>query len=732
MDKDIVRKYHDDYVSRLQAGRTEVLRNCYENILFFLGLQWITYDGTVGNFRRVNLKPGVPRPVVNMFKAKMKKVIAMLAGIDPDITTSPGSSNETDRLTADAAADVVDYLARLAGMDELRVKLATTVGLCNNAFIVSGFDPDAGPVDRVPQYECEDGHTCSADKALDSGMQCPDCKGDLSESMEHFDELPKGQFTDDVVTPFEGWCDYTIPRQRDLPAFMWRRMRPMEWLFNRYPELKGKVPEDSAPTDIGLVYLQNIIRLAPIVGGRFGATARYTNSVAVDDLFVKPCKEFPDGLWARLLSTGEVLEAKSLPYHDGTEDDPGEQLLPVTHFGFDDVPGTILCVGPADDLKSPQRERNQICGAIKMFTARSANSYLWLPEGVDIGHVTGIEGQVLKSQTTVAGGGKPERIEGAHYPQVYVERLNQIDAEMDAIIAIRELSDELPRVDSGYAIQMWEEYKHKTHSPLFQRWETSYANLYRTKFFIFRNFAPDEVYYKIKGEEARWTVKQIKKADLRGGVDIDVVPGSGQPKTPLQKRAMMEQGVDMGIVDIQDPAVRLEYARVYGIRNVMVGFDAQDKAIAREHDAVMEWAKQHFDCDLDSPTYGQPLPGDISPEQSWPVFVDPDVDDNQLHYARHKVWQCTEEFLNLPPAVQELFRVAHFGPTAAVVGMQLQMPQGPNPQGGGGPAAPAAGQPGQAQLNANATAAATQRGAGYQKRSANQQQRGTQAAAGGQ
>lgn len=716
-----IRKYHDDFVGRLQSGRTEILRNAYENVCFFFGLHWITYDSTLGNFRRVNLMPNVPRPVVNKFKPKVKKLIAMMASIDPDVATTPGSANEIDRLTADAALEIVQFQAKTVGVSEMRVKLATVVGLCNNAFTVVGFDPEGGLVERVPKYTCENEHTCSADVADEAGMLCPECEKPLAESPTEFDEIPQGAFIADVVTPFEAWVDWTIPRQRDLPAFMWRRMRPMEWLYSHHPEMKGKVPEDSSPTDTGLTYLQNIVRLAPTIGSRFGASARYTNSVAVDDLYILPCKEFPQGKWARLLATGEVLDVRPYPFHTGTDEEPGEPILPVTHFGLDEIPGSLLCCGPADDLKSLNREYNRIVGAIAMHTSRSANSYLWMPEGTDLASITGIEGQVLRGNTTAAGGGKPERIEGAQYPQVYVARLQQIDEEMNEIISIVELQDALPRVDSGYAMQMWEEHKHKEHNPLFLRWENSYAHFYRTLFYVFRNFAPDSVYYKIKGEEARWTVKQIKKADLRGGIDIDIVPGSGQPKTPLQKRAMMEQGVQLGIVDMMDPAVKLEYARVYGIRNVMVGFDAHDKAIAREHEAVVAWAHLHFDCDLDSETYGQPLPGDIKPEESWPVFVDPDVDETPLHYARHKVWMVGEEFLNIPPAVQELFRVAHFGPTAQLMGLSLMMPQGPMAQGGG-----LGGESG-AESNASATASATQRGDGYAGREEGRQDRGAQA-----
>lgn len=712
-------EYRKKLIEKLSQGRLEIMRNALENVLYFLGHQWITFDAILHNFRQTNVRAGVPRPVVNVFKAKIKKLIALLASIDPDLGASPTNDTEVDRLTADSCLDIIKYIEKTVGFEEIRLQLATAVGLCSNAFVVTGFDPERGKCERIPKWDCpKHPSPVSADVADKNGMACEECGGQLAQSPE-FDEIPEGSITADVATVFEIWVDWTIPRMRDQPAFMWRRMRPLEWVFERYPEMKGKITEDTSPTDIGLTYLQNIIRLAPTLGGRFGATGRFTRSCVIDDMYVLPCKEFPKGNWSRHLMDGRVLDTKNYPFHDGTDEEEGSPFLALDHWGFDNVPGTMMCVGPADDLKSPQRERNRLLAAVSMYFARSANSMLYLPEGIDIGNVHGVEGLVLRGNTTAAGGGVPQRIEAAQLSVAFVQRFEQIDNEMNEIIGLYELQDEAPRVDSGYAMQVLEEKKHQAHIPLFKKWEESYVSWGRHAFWIWRNFAPESLMARIAGVNARWTFKNIKAADLRGGVDIDVDAGSGQPKTPLQKRGMYEQAVKMGVADpVNDPKTKLFYARMLGVKELMHGFDADMRAICREHDMVVSWAKEHFDMDT-----GQPLPGDIQPEQSWPVFVDPDLDNLQLHWMEHRMWMLSEEFTNLPPAVQELFRLVHFQPHAMLLGVQMQMPAGPQAAAAENPGSQspqqgqtASGQGGDAESNANAAATQTAAGGGYAAR----------------
>jgi hypothetical protein len=720
--KQKITDYHRDFVARLSAGRTAILNNAAENQFFDLGKHWITYDGILRNFRKMNLAQGVPRPVVNKFKAKLKKFCALLAGIDPSLATSPGSNTEVDRLTADAAVDVVKYCERVVNLTRLRLRLAKSASVSNNAFVVVGFDPEKGKIERVPKWECPNGHVCSADMAQAKALLCPECEEQLAPSQTEFDEIRQGELSADLCTIFEGWVDWTIPTMEDQPAFMWRRLRPLEWLYERHPEMRGKMPEgEAAPSDTGINYLQQIARMAPAVGGRFAGTASYANSCIVDDLYVMPCVKFPKGLWARLLSTGQVLEYKTpIPFHTGTEEERGEPILPVVHFGIDDVQGTLLCNGPADDLKSPQRERNRMLASIAMYFSRTANSMVYLPQGIDIQQIPGIEGAVLRGETTTAGGGEPKRIEAAQLSTAFGQAFERVDGEMDEILNIRELADEAPRIDSGYAMQVLDERKHQAHTPVFTLWEQSYAQLARVMFYTFRAFAPEEAWYAVRGERARWTVKQIRKANLRGGVDIDMEAGSGYPKNRLQRRASLEQAVQLGVADVvNDPKTKLLFARELGVREVMESMDVDMRVIAREHDAVIAWAAEHFDMNT-----GEPLEGDTSPESSWPVFVDPDIDNLELHYLEHAQWMKSEEFQALPPAVQELFRVIHMQPHSMLLGMTMQSPNGPQAdaqaQGGGGAQQP--GGAGKAESTANAAATKTAGGGGYAGRSERQRQ----------
>jgi hypothetical protein len=180
---------------------------------------------------------------------------------------------------------------------------------------------------------------------------------------------------------------------------------------------------------------------------------------------------------------------------------------------------------------------------------------------------------------------------------------------------------------------------------------------------------------------------------------------------------MYEQAVKMGVADpVNDPKTKLFYARMLGVKELMQGFDRDMRQIAREQDIVIAWAKEHFNMET-----GEPLPGNDTADQSWPVFVDPDIDNLQLHWMEHRSWMLTEEFTNLPPAVQELFRTIHFQPHAMLLGIQMQMPAGPqasdaqNPGQQSAQQAPGAG--GQAQSNANAAATDTAGGGGYAARS---------------
>lgn len=648
MDNGAVQSFYRTAVERLVRGREAVLRAAYENSLFWADIQWIRWSGVEHTFVRANTARNVPRPVENVYRPKLLKAISRLNAVEPSLTFSPGGEKEDDRITADNARLVLKYIEDTVRLEDVRLKLAYQTVLFGNAWLINGFDPEAGPMVDVGGGQMQ----------------------------------PQGEQCAEVGNIYQMLMDYTIPDQRRQPVVVYRSMKTIEWLREHYP---GVTPPDGDSTnaagDLGLTMLQNIVRLQPTLVSIVGSGAQYSNCVVVDELYALPCKKFPKGLLARVLNNGEeVLEAKALPFHDGMPDKPGKVFIPITHFGYDEVPGALLCTTPANSLKEPQRQRNRLISHILLYFARSANGVWAIPENADISTIGGTEGIVIRYTANSTGGGAPTRLDGGTLPSTFAERLIQIDKTMDDIVTIADMAEQFPRMDSPNMLNTLLEQQQQQLGPVFKRWGASWVESAKHQFFIFRNFAPEELFYKIKGEEARWSFKKIATADLRGGLDIRIESNSLMPKTVLAKKAAYEQLAQILPQLMMDPDVQLKFARAFGAVELMEGLSSSDNQIAREHDATIAWAKQFFNMET-----GELLPGvdPNDPALTFPIHVDPDWDNHPLHLQRHAEFGQSEEFQALPLSVQEAFRVMHYRVHAQLYAEQMAGQQAAAGGGGG-------------------------------------------------
>lgn len=729
-----------DYLSRFEGrarnGRHDVLRNDYENVLFYIGHQWLTYDISARTFRRANLRKDVPRPVTNRYKAVLDSVDAVLTQLEPSLTIAPGSDKDVDRLSADLGRQVITYLEKVVRFEEHRRYLSKTVVTCNNAYVHSYINPEGGYQKRVARWHCPQHpeQTMNAMEAQQAGAVCPEDGQPLVKAPGAGDTVAEGQLESEVLTPFEVWVDYSIRDMRDQPAVLIRQMRPVHWVKDLYSDVDPKIaqlsPETSTSSwgDVGLTYLQAIIRLTPGAFTGFGSGMKYEQSTLVDTLYVKPCTEFPEGLMARVINKEIVVEDHKLGdiAHEGTPDQPGRPFIPVSHYGYDNVPCTHLHTGPADQLKELQKHRNRLESSIVLFFSRMANGVWLIPEGSDIQTPTGEEGWVMRYSPVAIGSGalKPERMDGGRLPNTFVEWVKFIDDRMEDIAGTYDIlrGERPPNVTSGYGMSILQARAQSRHASLFRNYEEAYAETCRHWFFLFRNHAPDEIYFKIKGEESRWTIRSIRSADLNGGVDIDVEAGSARPKSLLEKRAAAEQALSMGLFDLTDPTVRLKFMNLLGIPEFMEPLKADDEHVAREHATLMEWAKSTVDPETGG------LRQDMPPEAVMlPVQVDPLLDNHELHLARHRPWMLSDEYRSLPDYVQQAFRDGHFAEHVMIAQMNAAAapaPGGGTPRPGGAPGGEDAGtRQGEGNAEANARGEGT---TGREERRSQRVQQGAQ------
>lgn len=688
----------NDFENRIREGRLEHLRTWYENNAYNLGHQNIEWNRSTRAFGRMNLRKGTPTPVTNMYNPTLGFIDAELCRVEPQLSAAPGSPKDIDRLTADLAKMVINFVEAEVGLPKLRPQISKGVSINNNMYTFYGWDADAGRREFVPYWVCpaDPKHVFQPAEAQKLQGMCPAHNIPLEQSADQGEELAEGAPFAELLTPFECWMDPTIKDHNDQPMALIRRMRSIEgWIRPKYPNVqfaKDRGEGYAPPKDQGMVYLQNIIRLA--AGAGMGSSSgyggmRFEGSDLVDDFLVLPNQTFKKGVYARIAGNDTILECKDFPYHDGTPVKKGKYFLPLTHWKYDDVPGAHFATGPADHLKGLQRERNRLLAAISLYFARMANGIWALPEGTDHTAITGEQGGII---TYNKEAGEPKRVEGGRLPSSYSQRFAEIDQEMMRIAGIPEiLQGDVPgRVDSSSAIGRLENRAQGRFAPLYLNFEQSYEDMTRKLFFIFRLNAPETTYTRIKGESSRWQFEALRAADLMGNCDIRVEVGSAEPKSDLARQAAYERALNMGLVDITDPRVRLTIIRALRVHELMDDMNQDDETIAKEHAMVVKYADTYFAKNKDSGEWELTVP--IQQLPSFPVPIDPVIDNHPLHYARHRVWMQTDEFKNLPPPVQKMFRTMHLMQHMAVIDMASTGGAGtaPGQEAGGGGAETAA------------------------------------------
>jgi len=716
-DKKLIDK-RNSFTDRIKDVRVEKLMNFYENMLYYLGHQWVEPSrATRGSFVASNFRKGTPTPVTNMVKPTLDTVGAELTALDPVLTFAPSSDKDIDRLTAEAANLVIDYCAETIDLDSRRLEAAPAVVVYNNWYFLLDHDADGGRRRFVGYWICpaDPTHIFKPEEAMKTGGICPVDKVPLEQSEDQGEFAAEGQLVCESLSPFEVWVDPAIKRQEDHTIVLIRRLKPVEWVKNTYPKMRKRYEGDySPPKDQGLSYLMSIMRLSAGGGGGLMANRgavlgglRFQGLEIVDDIHILSCKEFPKGVLGRLIDS-EVLEQRApYPFHDGTPTERGREIIPLTHWKYDEVPNCHYATGPMDHLKTLQRARNRLQSAMELAFARMANGVWAIPEGSDTRTPPSAEGGVIRFNKAI---GEPHRIEGQNVNPSYSQRFAEIDNEMLRITGINEVfqGDAPGRVDAGFAMNILRERAQSRFAALYRGHEQSYQRLARHMFMVFRLFAPPTTYYAIKGEQSRWQLQALRSADLMGNVDIRAEAGSSRPKTILQKQANAEKLVQLGLVDIADPAVRLQILRLMEAHEFMNEANADDNQIAQEHAQVIQYARTFF-----SPEGELQVPIEQLPP--WPVVIDMLLDNHPMHWAKHRLWQLTDEFRTLPEAVKDMFRRGHFVPHIQAMVMQAEG------TGGGGAEATQGGEATGDQKGQGNEAASGQ-GRGAQGRAQRQQQ----------
>ena len=726
--KTLITRKRDEY----SQGREAFVRAAYRNILFWKGHQWILWDRALSRFRPARLPAKHPQPVTNMFKATLKAVISVFARIEPTLTYRPGSDEPEDRATADVASRAIEVIEAEVNIRRQRQFLATWVGVTNGAWLETGYDPDPVHGTRLLQHEqCVDCGTqqpptregrCVAPSTSTPGTPCDGLTRPAVDAQGQpvGNEVPIGKMYVDVVSLFELFFNPSItdwPRQRDL---LREKLVSVDEAKSRWPGVADRVTSETSGAGIGGIYADSLPTLGTFIGdsirrGLDAPLAVTLKHVTERWYWQLPDATYPQGLLAIALGRQAmtIVHAGPLPYRhrDGTA------FLPFVHFPQEVVPGTAWPGGVADDLAAKQAQRNRWESMIETAAQAFGQGKWLIPEGSNIGTVTG-EADVIRYNPMVGGVAvKPDRLAGDPMTNAFIAYLEKIDRDFEQLAGTFDIikGARPPGVSAGIALQILQERGMSRFAPLFILWEDAWARWASQAIEIFRQFATEPRVRRIQGRDGAWQVHKFLGADLQGRVDVVAEANSSLPRSSLADRAEIDQLLERGIISAQDPETRYLVLEAYGRTSMIPGMAADTKNALMEQEAFAALA-QH-------PMMQQITPEEVSALETLDYLqihevmaslgvrlprLRPAVDDHGIHAREHREWLKSESVRALPLLVQLIGEkmTAYHDQLAAQqmqAMMQAQAGQALGRRAGDGPRKPNPGGPDQNPLRAGSS-----------------------------
>lgn len=608
-------KVFEDFRQESFDQRWVYERGWWRNLLYTLSRQWIYYDVDRGNWRDKRMAKWIPRPVTNKISETVDAIASVFQAVQLGVTCRPDGGDPLDITTAETATKLSPAIAYEHMIDRVFRDGDFWLITCGNVFYNLWWDKrgDRGPV-TIPFERCAQCQEVYPPSEIEAaGGVCPKCGGQIfgmafdpatGKLMQQ--TVTAGRGVTDVCSPFEVAFPLSYTSFDELPGLIRKRWRTKSWAQLNLPEDVFKTIQwEQMSTDRSLqllrgLALQNEISNTPVTTQGVGSEAGLEGYTEYE-LWLKPNKEFPEGLLLRVAGEGEQARILSLPDQSLPGPLPfktaqGAPIFPWVHVPYTNFGGRIWARSPLDVLITKQDQINQLDSLIQLIIQRVANP-VWLePKGTDVKKFTGEPGLVVKYNPLALGTqtAKPERLEGSNVPSSLFNIREQLIADMENLAGTYDIikGQKPTGVEAFSALQLLVERSQSRYAMVlaargeaFRRWFTIALELERA-------FGPMERTWAVLGPNQRWTFENFKQANLQGAIRIVVEDGSQQPKTSLAKRAAIEQLSQLQVINPANPETAYEILKTFGQPDLWPGLDYDVKSALQEQDDWERWARE--------------------------------------------------------------------------------------------------------------------------------------------
>jgi hypothetical protein len=593
-------------------GRSTFERMWWRNLLYILGRQWIYFDRGSNQWMDKRLSKWIPKPVTNKMAETVAAVVSVFQSVTLAVSVKPIGANPQAIQAAETAGKYENALRVEHDMERAEAESDFWLVATGNAFWHLWWDPNgAGDFTFVPYEKCLTCTKVSTPLEIQTaGNTCPECGMTAFEDAVDDNGEPVGakvrggRGRTDAVSPLEVAVPAVYTNADDSPLLIRVRWRTKDYCEDNYSEdvLAQIVWEHSSTERTLQLYrgLSNASELGSMPSGGTGSSGSKGDGEGITEyeLWMKPCRKYPNGLVMRLAGDGENaqilrLKAQGLPGPLPLETPQGERVWPWIHIGYEHFGGRMWRRSPLEHLIEKQNQLNQIDSLIQLIIQRTANP-VWLePKGAEVKKFTGEPGLVVKYNPLIAGGNaKPERIEGAQVPSSLVKIREMLLSDIENLAGTYDIikGQKPSGVEAFSALQLLVERSQSRYGPVLKNRGKAYRRWFQIALEQERKWGPDERALAILGPNGSYTQQSFKRMDLNGAMQIEVEDGSQMPKTSLGKRAAIEQLRTFGVIDPTNPDTAYRILQVFGQTDLWPGLDYDVKSALSEQDAFEQWA----------------------------------------------------------------------------------------------------------------------------------------------
>ncbi len=475
----------NEWFKDCRTARLQYERQWYLNLAFYFGRQYVQWSNNVtaadpGIMRLVEPKapPWRVRLISNKCKPVIRKEIAKLTKQKPQPFVIPASTDDDDLAAARAGEQIFEHTTRELKFDQVQLSALFWMLLCGTAFIKDWYDPNVR-----------------------------DAEGVL------------GSIQLEAVNPFQFYIpDPQESLLENQPYAFHVLGKPADWVEDTYQK---KVQPDSL-AGAGLLEQRFLTAM--------GIQQQAKNSVAVKELWIKPCKRFAKGAKVTFTSDTILLVEEEWPFQ--YRDFPFTALnhIPTGQFYSDSV---------LIDLIPLQKEMNRTRSQIIEAKNRMSKPQLTAPRGsLDPSKITTEPGLVV---FYTPGFAAPVPIPLVSLPNYVIEEVNRCQRDMDDISGQHEISKGASPtgVSAATAISFLQEQDDAMLSPTISSLERSTAQIGRHILCHVNQFWEAERTVKALGENNAFETAMFNKASIRGNMDLNVQAGSATPRSTAAKQAFI-------------------------------------------------------------------------------------------------------------------------------------------------------------------------------------------------